>query len=312
MKSLSKLIAAIAIVGIALSACQKELAPEDGPGPIIFPATNDSIYLHQIVELDSISPTDIDTAYITRFQYDASKRVISRKQYWDDGGGVALMDEDTYIYSGADTLPFFSRSHSYDFGGGTYHKDTTYSYFTYVGGKLVKDSVVYVATHGMSSPTDTAVTVYSYTAMQITTATTTRGGDRFSPGTGGEYLSSDTAALDNRGNVVSTKTYNSNDDGLTWQQLFYSTFTYDAKPSAFSKLSNFRTLSVVPPPESMYYEMQTPNNRTSYHYDYGNGNTQDRNYSGMIYNQYGLLSSFRFLEPGTGNNLVIKYFYRAL
>lgn len=311
---ITRFIALIITGAIIMMSCQKEIT-EENIEPVDPPATTDSTYIDQLIEFDSISPTQVDTLYITRYQYDASKRVISQKQYWDDGGGIALMDEYNYTYTGTDTVPSKCTNYSYDFAGGGYLKDTTITFYTYAAGRRVKDSAVYYNTFGsgpVNAYSDTTVTLYNYTASQITTEVLVKGGDRLDPGSGGESRSRDTATLDARGNVISSTTYDSYDGGLTWDFFFASQFTYDTKPSPFSKLSNFKTLYLVAPPESEYYEMQSPNNRISHLYDYGSGSTEDGTYTGFIYKPNGLVSSFRYTEGTASGDLVVKFFYKAL
>ncbi len=323
MKGISILV--LMLTGIVLLSCQKEFTIEDDFDPPV-DSTNttlsDSIYIESIVELDSTSATDQDTVYIVRYQYDVAKRVAAKRTYWDDGGGLALMDEQLYTYNGTDTLPASSKLYTYDFiGGGAYHKDTTTIWYTYSSGKLVKDSSIYISEHASTSPTDTIVTTYNYTPLQVTSSRFARTGNRFDPSDYDVYITKDVAVLDSRGNVISSKEYETFvisskeyetfDGGATWDLLNTTDFTYDTKPSPFSRLSNFKTLQVVAPAEAWYDEMQTPNNRISSRFD-GGGFVNTTTFSGFIYNANEKLLSFRLIEPGVSPQLVVKFFYRSL
>ncbi|MBC7937857.1 MAG: hypothetical protein H7Y86_21125 [Rhizobacter sp.] len=315
MKSFKSLFALVVIAGFVLSACQKDFVIEEEPDPVNPPA-GDSIYIDQVIELDSIGPAQFDTAYITRYQYDASKRVISMKQYSDDGGGVALMDEYLYSYNGSDTLPAKTTDHAY-YGSGTFDKDTTITHYFYANGKLIKDSAVSyntVVNNGVliSAPTDTTVVTYSYPPLQVSAFTFYKAGNRLGNGNTQEYIQKDTSTLDSRGNIISSKRYDTDDNGVTWDIHNASVFTYDTNPSPFSRISNFSTLFVVAPPEIFYFEMQTPNNRTSYRYDYGFGNFEDGDYTGYIYRPDGLPLYVRVGDPGMAADRIIKFLYKAL
>ena len=315
MKRIGQHILLFTISAIVFTACQKEFTLDEADP--LEPPVSDSIYLDQVVELDSIGPSQFDTVNITRYQYDALKRVISMKIYWDDAGTMALMEEYLYTYNGSDTLPAKTTSHDYEYDGATSQRDTTTTWYFYSNGKLVKDSAIFVSivyNNGVpvSAPTDTTVVSYVHTPLMVTSFSFYKDGSRFNPSNTQEYIERDTATLDGRGNIITSKKYLTDDNGATWDLDISSVFTYDMKPSPFSRISNFRTLYQVAPPETYYFDMQAYNNRTSYRYDYGSGNTQEIDYSGYVYRPDGLPVSVRSGEPGMTAERITKFLYKAL
>ncbi|MET0464405.1 MAG: hypothetical protein ABW007_14665 [Chitinophagaceae bacterium] len=110
------------------------------------PETNDSIYISQVIELDTMFTTGLDTAQHTIYKYDASGRLsyVWFGEYFRGVPGADLTDDYYYFYNGSDSLPYKivnlagSRGYSAGFTIGRY--DTTYLFYNGAG-IVIKDSV---------------------------------------------------------------------------------------------------------------------------------------------------------------------------
>lgn len=315
MKLPLKILSLLVFAFILLNGCQKDFTEEDLDPPVL---TGDSTYLDKFMLLDS-SATGIDTAHLFVYEYDVNKRVTSLKNYWEEDSGMMLGIEIRYHYSGNDTMPFSSIRHEYDYDNGIVSsKDTTHTFYYFQNGKLVRDSSIYYFVYTNQSGqlvgvTDTLKQSYTYSGNTVYAFRWEYEGDRFGPpGNGGVWIIKDTANLDINGNLISSRAYESGDLGNTWNFFYACNFTYDNKNSPFSRLSNFRTLYAVPPVEGFYYEMQNVNNRVSEHYDYDNYSLDHDFGNNFTYRPDGLITSVRYIEPGSSSTMIIKYFYKSL
>lgn len=105
---------------------------------------NDSIYLKQLVYLDTTVTPGVDTALRFDFSYDSQKRLIgiSSKEYFASLPGPELWAEYELFYQGADTLPYKVITNSGSFTpGDTPSSDT--SFLTYQNGWVERDSILY-------------------------------------------------------------------------------------------------------------------------------------------------------------------------
>lgn len=136
----------IALIGLfVLSACQKEITPENEPPPTPPPTLpqNDSTLLSMFVELDSTVASPFDTISKGLYTYDSQKRLIKYDYVYYDAGVIAvppgLQFTNTYFYLGNDTLPF--KEIDYVNEQGLIFIETIYHFYT--TGKPIKDSVVF-------------------------------------------------------------------------------------------------------------------------------------------------------------------------
>jgi hypothetical protein len=128
------------IFGITFfSSCQKEVSTDIPDGRV---QGGDSIYIKQLVTLDTTKPSGQDTVYNVVLEYDNQKRAVQLTS-WFYGAPNSV----TYIrrfYNGNDTLPFKSITGRTP----TFSSSSDTTFYTYSNGLLVRDSVIGLNTAG--------------------------------------------------------------------------------------------------------------------------------------------------------------------
>ena len=252
MKNTNTLLSLTLIISICLLSCQKEFTPEDVvTSPPTTSPTGDSTYLDRFYYIE-ITGGVADTLGFVQYIYDSNKRVIklADSSYFPHTDFGA--ETTTYYYHGNDTIPFKSYTEEIENLNDT---SSTTSFFYYnTLGQREADSVIQVAYNVWAR---TTMSYYSYLANNIHSL-------RFdSIAIGNSYYletHKDTAVVDNRGNVISNRQAVFSDMGVNYYNVS-STVTYDDKPSPFARLSNFRTLYLLPTSETFFHEMANKNNR---------------------------------------------------
>ena len=266
MKFINKLLVTAAIICISISACQKDFTPEDDINP---PGTvTDSNYLYKMYEIGIVGAV-ADTVNTWTYTYDAIKRVVNLRDSSSVIGAVYVAGWQ-YFYFGNDTLPYKS---TYNVQGSGFNPtDSLISYFYYnSSGQRIKDSII----DKNNGENNYAKNYYQYPTGKIYGLCK----DSTYNGTGYVInLTYDTAMLAN-GNIIHNRKY-SNSDSII------STFTYDNKPSPFSKLSNYKTFDIFPFGETFFYEMPQLNNRLKANeHISGTGFSFDEDFTGKYLNK---------------------------
>ncbi len=249
-----------AICFIALASCQKELSFNNTTNPPTV-ATKDSSYLFKIYDIyfDGVVS---DTLDLLTYTYDNTKRVVFLTDTSTDSNGTYLYFKTQYFYNSADTIPYKSIYYDY-YPTSTYtYLDTTTSFFFYNAlGQKIKDSIIdNFQDLNSGFIKDIIVCNYKYGNSKIygfTKATLFYSGG----GTiAGENVT-DTATLDTKGNITNNVKYSYDATGASIRKVV-STITYDANPSPFAKLSNFKSYRIFPNGETfLFNEFYQYNNR---------------------------------------------------
>jgi len=181
--------------------------------------------------------------------------------------------------------------------------DTIISYFTYnTAGQRIADSVIEKLTDVFNPGTYKRIFNYQYANNMIYGVETAT--ELYNP-TGGteDYTRRDTAQLDAKGNIISSRGKTILNSGVIYTTV--SNITYDDKPSPFKKLSNFKTFQIFPSGETLPFEMPQNNNRlhtveaTDYGYSIYNYETD---YTGKYtYNSNGYLAHIISTDPSDPN-----------
>jgi hypothetical protein len=276
-----------------IQGCQKELSFDNSNTPVPLP-TIDSNYLYILYGIE-INGTVADTGEIYSYSYDQLKRVVAVsgavKNFYD-----YTQASYNYYYNNNDTLPFKSRAvriSANDPAQTMLRYDTTITWhFFDNSGKNIKDSMIHSSADA-SSPVPYYSTLelrsYSYSTGKIFGYRSYTGINVPNPG----YVfpdQKDTATLDALGNITDNKTYRFNSMTSQFELEVTSAFTYDAKQSPFSRISNFKTFGVFPNGETFLIELPQYSNRVSQnehhsfsgggsgvHYDYSYNNTYNSN-----------------------------------
>ncbi|MFT3981976.1 MAG: hypothetical protein QM687_16030 [Ferruginibacter sp.] len=243
MKQFLGFISITCILCVCLSSCQREFDIEDDPGTEP-PVSTSSVFLDKLYYIDSIAGVK-DTFRIVSYIYDAQKRVVKIIDSSDVGPAGALATEKTfeYNYNGSDSIPYKSLYQKYSWSSPTPAIDsqTTFHYYD-ASLNRIKDSISDYSSNGTG---DWFVQQYVHNSNSIYTR------QELSPGV------FDTVAiswLDARGNITLGEL---EPDG-TFQ------YQFDANPSPFARLSNFRALEMSVSIESTtdFYLIKNSNNIT--------------------------------------------------
>ncbi len=299
------LISALAIFSIlVLQSCQKELTADTGNTN---PPTGitDSSYLSKIYYVE-VNGALTDTGNRLTYSYDNLKRVTAIRGIPNNLYDVIQISYD-YYYNGSDTLPFRSRRiyvSANDPAQTQFRYDTTIAWHYYDNtGRNIKDSMI-------NSVADASTPVPYYSVLELRTYSYGSGkiyGFRTYTGINVPNPSyvypdqKDTALLDALGNITNSKSYRYNSSSTLYELEVVSDFTYDAKQSPFSKLSNFKTFGIFPNGETFYSELPQNTNRVTQnelhsfsgggggiHYDYSYTNSYNTNgliKQALIYDQ---------------------------
>ena len=128
---------------ITFFSCQPGIDDIDPPQP----EENDSIYISQVLELDTTYAPGIDTSQNTIYKYDASGRLshVWFGEYMRGAVGAELTDDYYFFYNGTDTLPqkivHLSGSKSSSTVLTLFKYDTAYIFYNNAG-VIVRDSTV--------------------------------------------------------------------------------------------------------------------------------------------------------------------------
>jgi hypothetical protein len=315
MKLINRFLVSAGILCLGISACQKDVVPGADNTDLTAGSTGDSIYLHRMYEIDSNAAVE-DTFAVYVYSYDASRRVISivdssRESNADDWTINGLK---TYHYKGADTLPYKSVYYEFEAKNALANLqaiDTHTVFHIYdATGRNVYDSAILVDVVNDLTVFEFEKTIrirkYQYAANNIYAETLLWDSNR-------DLISRqrDTAQKDINGNVVSSKRFSisAGVSALTGT----STMTYDNKPSPFARLSNFRTLSVLPFGETFLYELQSNNNRLAATEDHSGGAGYEEDLTGKyMYNNYHYPIRVISADNSTGSYWKTVFTYKAL
>jgi hypothetical protein len=257
-----KFLFAILSIIIILSSCQKEISIENIPNPNPNPGvlTADSNYLSKIyyTYFDGVS---LDTIDIFSYTFDNNKRVVLLTDTSDYTGPNHLYSRTQYFYNAADTLPYKSIRFEHHNTLGVEYIDTTTTFiFFNTSGQKIKDSVI-SQFQNLSTYVNKEIAVhqYTYSPLKIYGATKTilfytLGGSL------NDNDVTDTATLDAKGNIISNIKNRYNAASLSVEKVV-STLTYDANPSPFAHLTNFKAYMVFPSGETLLEEFVQKNNR---------------------------------------------------
>ena len=130
---LIRLVASLFVALIIFSSCQREI----DVSPARITNINDSIYIKQVVALDTTLPAGSDTLTRATFSYDADKRVTMLAEY-NYAWGPQFTEVTKYFYSGSDTLPYKLVVSYSDFVND--YNDTIFLF--YRGENVSKDSTI--------------------------------------------------------------------------------------------------------------------------------------------------------------------------
>ncbi len=119
--------------------CQKENTGNPLPPPVI-----DSSYPSQIISLDTNYTTGLDTAYITKFSFDAQKRIqLLVNEIVDNGvsypASHSALEEYTYFFNGTEVVPYKLARKYTNYSPFQISYDTLF--FTYSEGFVSRDSI---------------------------------------------------------------------------------------------------------------------------------------------------------------------------
>ncbi len=255
-----KFLFAILSIIIILSSCQKEISIESGTNPNPPVSTADTNYLSKIyyTYFDGVS---LDTSEIFTYAYDNNKRVVLLTDTSNYPNPNYLYFKTQYFYNGTDTLPYKSTRFEHHNTLGIEYIDTATTFiFFNTAGQKIKDSVINQF-QDLSTYVNKAIAVhqYTYAPSKIYGATKTilfytLGGSV------NDNDVTDTATLDVKGNIISN-IKNRYDAASLLVEKVVSTFTYDANPSPFARLSNFKAYMVFPSGETLFEDIVQNNNR---------------------------------------------------
>lgn len=126
------------ISSIILFSCQAD--PDDTLPPA---TTNDSIYISQLIEIDTLFEPGLDTSQKRVFSYDAAKRLTHFYfgEYFRGVAGADQMDDYYYFYNGNDTLPY-KIENTFSTRDGQFRSYKTIFYYYNNQGVITKDSIV--------------------------------------------------------------------------------------------------------------------------------------------------------------------------
>ena len=292
----TRALIALAFLFSFVSACRKESnetqATPDPSGP------SDSIYLDKIYSAE-ITGNTLDTFQIVAFTYDNLKRVTSMVGYSKPVGSYPD-NSYAYFYNGNDTIPFKTiRTFGY-----TFSLDTTITYHSFDASlRKIKDSSIStrLSTNPVIYRKWTNVTNYTYVSDKIF-AYDTKHDILPSPNSSSKK---DTATIDIRNNVVSSKGYFSIFGANDYEHQTTSNYTYDNKPNPFSILSNYKAHGVMPNGETLLLDY-FPKNNVLIQNETQWGTNRITNYA-YIFNAHELPVSATL----TSNyNTIISYTYR--
>jgi hypothetical protein len=245
---------------ITFSACQKEASLENGSNPVVPVTSPDSTYLSKIYKI-SFDGAVLDTVEITNYFYDASKRVTRLTLTGSNIPGSSIFRDEQYFYNGTDTLPYKSVNIEYlNFGAPTTYTTTSFFYYNAAGQKIA-DSIIQTAPNSAPLARIETVNHYQYAAGKIYGTGQER--SFFTNNTSSiGHNSMDTATLDGAGNLISNRKHKQyNPPSAFANDTIISVITYDAKPSPFARLSNYKAYTVFPSGETVYDESAQKNNR---------------------------------------------------
>ena len=137
-----KTILALLIIfsaGLIVTSCQREV--DEVTSPLVNPG--DSL-VSKIIKLDTSFASGSDTAQVLLLTYDASGRLTKIiNTYYNPGisgpGRLDGIEDNTYLFSGSQTLPYRMEVRYTDIASGTISYDT--SFYNYTDGYLSRDSV---------------------------------------------------------------------------------------------------------------------------------------------------------------------------
>jgi hypothetical protein len=248
---------------IVFSSCQKELSTETNTSNGT--STNDSNYLDKVITLYDFSTGGPADSSVDTYTYDTRKRVAQLKTvYYPDSGSATDSSEIAFYYNGTDSLPNKFILQGVEFGNSTY-SDVHFPTYD-AQGHFVHDSSIDTYNIPFTSIIKTIVTRAfrsGYVAF-----TEKDSGIVLPPGSSVNSYTVDTGWTDANQNI----TRNNN-----WEQAFppgfissKGNYTYDNKPSPYSRLNIFSILYNI----HSIKEILAPqyNNIVSYYNeDYGYG-----------------------------------------
>lgn len=134
-----KIIFVTGMITVTMVSCQKE-----NDGDPVIPPVIDSTYPSQIISLDTNYTTGLDTAYITKFVFDAQKRIqLLVNEIVDNGvsypASHSALEEYTYSYNGSEVLPYKLARKYTNYSPLQISYDTLF--FTYSEGFVSRDSI---------------------------------------------------------------------------------------------------------------------------------------------------------------------------
>lgn len=320
MKVALNLLPVILLLVFTLQSCQKELSPETTTTPTT-PTTPDSNYIAKIYTIEVVNGV-ADTGYIMTYYYDNLKRVVS---IFDSAKNLYNYTQSkyNYFYINNDSLPYKSTVYSVNAYYPTqtvFYYDTTITYHFYDNaGKNLKDSIIFSTYRVLSTFSYFSILElrdYSYGTGKI------YGHKTFFPIVNNSgamfYPQKDTAIVNASGNIIDYKNYEFNPSSSLFELSATSVFTYDAKPSPFSKLSNFKTFGVFPSGETLFYELPQYNNRLTQneHHSFlggGSGVYYNTTFSNS-YNANGLVKEMLIYDvpPDPANFVKVTFVYKSL
>ncbi len=271
------------ILGFSMAGCQKEYDPGVPDVPVVDDSTGtvtgDSIYLDKLFDLYD-DGSGIDTQTVLIVKYDSRKRVSEMHDSLRLHPGIEPIRDIYFSYNGNDTVP--SKTIFIDTENGTtnYFTDTTYHFYD-ASGRKIRDSILSGSVYPGGSTYNLSVKRYTYDTNAL------YGETRYDNFAGNTGFLRDTAILDARGNILSSKKYSIDPTTSVATVASTSLFTYDTHPHPFSKLSCFWYFYNFPIGETLYTEYAGYNNALSQNEVSAGGQTYNLT-STFIYNALGL------------------------
>ncbi|MFZ4058879.1 MAG: hypothetical protein ACOYKE_12120 [Ferruginibacter sp.] len=252
-----ELMLACTLFTVFFTGCQKELSEENGIDPTIpiTPPTTrlDSNFLSKVYMLE-FNGTQYDTIDVYTYNYDNLKRMTAFiDSTYSSSGILEYFTSNHYSYNASDTLPFKTtelQSNTLLTG------DTSIIFHFYDNlARRTKDSIIELRapSGGFGSSIDTTVKQYSYASNSIIGFSTRHSGNTIS-------FEKDTALIDANGNLSSYKSYLYDPSIPSTERRLFVVYTFDNKPSPFSKQSNFVATQILSRRPYNFFENFQKNN----------------------------------------------------
>lgn len=255
-------LSSMMVFGLYFISCQKEVNT-----PQQLRVNNN--YLDKLYDVYD-NGSGLDTQFIGTINYDNTKRVTSIIDSSLNGSNMVYNGTIVYSYNGSDTVPYKTDEKFIDMSGpGSADTIMTFHFYDSQNKKTRDSSVRIRSSFGGTFYIKKIIVVnYSYGAGKMYGQTTET---PVSPA-GSIALYRDTADLNSTGDITMNKKYIFN--GTNYELRGMSNFTFDAYPSPFAKLSNFKAHRGFPNGETLLlYECFSYTNRTSqYEETYDNPN----------------------------------------